>query len=415
MAHTVYFAEMGKIAVSLAVGLLIGLEREWAHKDVGLRTFALACLTGTLAWMIRPDLVIVSFLAMIVAAAFLNWRSLVKDRSLEMTTSVALLATHLLGILIGQGSYLLATAIGITMTFLLAWKAEMTKFATGLSLEELRSVILFGLLSFVIYPLLPPGYVDPWKLINLRAAWIAVIVISAIGFVNYILLRLYGMRGVQYTGFLGGLVNSTATVAEVGRRLDAEREGLSLTLLNSMLLSNAAMLLRNGAILAAFYPRGLLHGWLSVGLMMVVTFLLVFGRRRTDPVEPSGGVSLEFPFSLRQALAFGLLFLVISAGINLAERWIGTVGLYGIAFLGGLVSSASTSAALAILAAQGRATEVTAGMGVVLTSMASLIFHIPVARVASRSRRFAWQLAGRSFMILSAGLLGLAFERLWFR
>lgn len=415
MAQTLYLAEMGRITVSLAVGLLIGLEREWAHKDVGLRTFALACLTGTLAWMIRPDLVIVSFLAMVVAVVFLNWRSLVKDRSLEMTTSIALLATHLLGILIGQGSFLLATAIGITMTFLLAWKAEMTRFATALSLEELRSVVLFGLLSFVIYPLLPPGYVDRWKLINLRAAWVAVIVISAIGFVNYILLRLYGMRGVQYTGFLGGLVNSTATVAEVGRRLDVEKEGLSRSLLDTMLLSNAAMLLRNGAILAAFYPRGLLHGWLAVGLMMVVTFLLVFARRGTDPVEPSRGVSLEFPFSLRQALGFGFLFLVISAGINLAERWIGTAGLYGIAFLGGLVSSASTSAALAILAAQGRATEMTAGVSVVLTSMASLIFHIPVARLASRSGRFAWQLAGRSFVILFAGLLGLIVEWLWFR
>ena len=415
MAQTLYLAEMGRITVSLAVGLLIGLEREWAHKDVGLRTFALACLTGTLAWMIRPDLVIVSFLAMVVAVVFLNWRSLVKDRSLEMTTSIALLATHLLGILIGQGSFLLATAIGITMTFLLAWKAEMTRFATALSLEELRSVVLFGLLSFVIYPLLPPGYVDRWKLINLRAAWVAVIVISAIGFVNYILLRLYGMRGVQYTGFLGGLVNSTATVAEVGRRLDVEKEGLSRSLLDTMLLSNAAMLLRNGAILAAFYPRGLLHGWLAVGLMMVVTFLLVFARRGTDPVEPSRGVSLEFPFSLRQALGFGFLFLVISAGINLAERWIGTAGLYGIAFLGGLVSSASTSAALAILATQGRATEMTAGVSVVLTSMASLIFHIPVARLASRSGRFAWQLAGRSFVILFAGLLGLIVEWLWFR
>jgi hypothetical protein len=29
------------IGISLGIGLLIGLEREWAHKDVGLRTFAL--------------------------------------------------------------------------------------------------------------------------------------------------------------------------------------------------------------------------------------------------------------------------------------------------------------------------------------------------------------------------------------
>ncbi len=332
---TLYLSEVGRIALSLAVGLFIGLEREWAQKDVGLRTFALTCLTGTLAWMARPDLVLVSFSSVVVAVGFLNWRSLVRDRSLEMTTSMALLATHLVGILIGQGSSLLAIAIGIAMTFLLAWKAEMVRFATALSLEELRAVILFGLLSLVIYPVLPVGYVDPWRVVDLRAAWGAVIVISGIGFVNYVLLRLYRMRGVQYTGFLGGLVNSTATVAEVGRRLGGREVGGSATLVSAMLLSNAAMLLRNGAILAVFYPRGLLHGWLAVGLMMAVTVLLVFGRRMKGDGEPSGPISLEFPFSLRHALAFGLVFLVISAGINLAERWVGVVGLYGVAVLGG--------------------------------------------------------------------------------
>ena len=35
-----------KIAVALGVGLLVGLEREWAHKEVGARTFAITALLG---------------------------------------------------------------------------------------------------------------------------------------------------------------------------------------------------------------------------------------------------------------------------------------------------------------------------------------------------------------------------------
>jgi uncharacterized membrane protein (DUF4010 family) len=33
--------------------------------------------------------------------------------------------------------------------------------------------------------------------------------------VNYVLLRVYSSRGLIYTAILGGLVNSTATVAEL--------------------------------------------------------------------------------------------------------------------------------------------------------------------------------------------------------
>jgi uncharacterized membrane protein YhiD involved in acid resistance len=41
-----------KVAASASIGLLIGLEREWAHKDVGLRSFTIGALLGTLAWLV---------------------------------------------------------------------------------------------------------------------------------------------------------------------------------------------------------------------------------------------------------------------------------------------------------------------------------------------------------------------------
>jgi hypothetical protein len=101
----------------------------------------------------------------------------------------------------------------------LAWKLELQKFAGGLTLEEIRSAVLLGLLGFVIYPVIPDRFVDPWQLINPRAAWVIVIVIAGFGFANYVLLKLYGTRGVYLSAFLGGLVNSTAAAAELARPL----------------------------------------------------------------------------------------------------------------------------------------------------------------------------------------------------
>jgi uncharacterized membrane protein (DUF4010 family) len=70
--------------------------------------------------------------------------------------------------------------------------------------------VLLGLLGLVVYPILPDRFVDRWELVDPRQTWITVIVIAGIGFVNYVLLKVYGTRGVYMSGFLGGFVNSSA-------------------------------------------------------------------------------------------------------------------------------------------------------------------------------------------------------------
>jgi hypothetical protein len=77
--------------------------------------------------------------------------------------------------------------------------------------------VLLGLIGFVIYPAIPKRYMDSWPLFNPGDAWMSVIAIAAIGFINYVLLRMYGTR--PFLGpIFGGLVNSSATVAELGAR-----------------------------------------------------------------------------------------------------------------------------------------------------------------------------------------------------
>src|SRR5258706_12794766 len=103
------------------------------------------------------------------------------------------------------------------MTLLLAWKVELHRFAGGLQPTEIRSAVLVGLLGLVIYPLLPDRFIDKWELINPRQTWITVIVIAGIGFVNYVLLKIYGTRGMYVSGFLGGFVNSSAAAVELAK------------------------------------------------------------------------------------------------------------------------------------------------------------------------------------------------------
>jgi uncharacterized membrane protein (DUF4010 family) len=188
------------------------------------------------------------------------------------------------------------------MTMLLAWKVELRRFAGGLQPAEIRSAVLLGLLGLVVYPILPDRFIDKWELVNPRQAWITVIVIAGIGFVNYVLLKVYGTRGVYVSGFLGGFVNSSAAAVELARPLGAGNTSSGVAVA-ALLLTIVAMFARNLLILALFSPKAVLT---AVGPNFAMTVLaLIFVRRERAGMENRAGeIHLESPVSLKRVLTF---------------------------------------------------------------------------------------------------------------
>jgi len=332
-----------KIAITLGVGLLVGFEREWAHKEVGVRTFSLTALLGTLATLGSGQFALVSLIGIIVLAAFINWRSLLAERSLEMTTSVALIITFLLGVLVGQGHLFTPVASSILMTMLLAWKTELQQFAGGLTTVEIRGAVLLGLIGFVIYPLLPNRFVDKWQLLNPRQSWMIIIIVAGLGFLNYVLLRLFANRGLYYTAALGGLVNSTATVAELSRLLTGEARGMTIAL---VLITSVAMFLRNLMILAIFAPGAVPIA--APPILAMTAFAAFFAwRKREIAIGDVTRLQVSSPVSLRYVLKFGGLFLLMEIIGTIGARYLGKYGFLALSLLGGTVSSPSSTAAAA--------------------------------------------------------------------
>jgi uncharacterized membrane protein YhiD involved in acid resistance len=92
-----------KLAVAIAIGLVIGFERQWSQKDFGVRTFSCTALLGALTALISPSMMLAGMAATIMLAARLNVRDIIASRSVEGTTSVALVVTFVLGVLVGAG------------------------------------------------------------------------------------------------------------------------------------------------------------------------------------------------------------------------------------------------------------------------------------------------------------------------
>jgi len=91
----------------------------------------------------------------------------------------------------------------------------------------------------------------------------------------------------------------------------------------------------------------------------------------------------------------------------------GGAGFLALSLLGGLISSASTTASAAALAANGTISPATAGSAVVLTSMASALASLPVVYVQTRGVRLFRTLATSTGVVVALGLSVFAIRQAW--
>jgi uncharacterized membrane protein (DUF4010 family) len=338
-----------KIVASAGIGLLIGLEREWAHKEAGVRSFTIAALLGTLSWLVSPTIASVEVGVVVIIILFVNLFSLLKNHPLEITTSLALATTNVLGLLVGMGAFFLAFTCAILVAALLSWKTELVAFTSKLTVSEIRGTLLLGFVTAVVYPLLPNSPVDPWQLVNPRNVWLTVIIVSGLSFVNYVLLRQLGTRGMRYSALLGGLVNSAAMSALLGKELKEDPE-TATTVASNFLLSDMAMIIRDSVLVVIFsWPLGLQASAVPVMVLFTMvlaagaTVLLVVLRSEKKRQQAPQKLPLYSPLSLSAVLTFGLLFLSLTVVSGLGQKFFGAVGFVAIVVIGALASTAASA------------------------------------------------------------------------
>ncbi|MEY7850204.1 MgtC/SapB family protein [Natrarchaeobius sp. A-rgal3] len=375
---------VANLVIATLLGLFLGLEREWSQKTAGIRTFALISLLGAVFVIVDYDgLLLIGGVLIIAHAVLLAVRTFLQEEheGLSLTTSVSMLVAYSIGVLVGLEFYIEGVTVAVMSSLLLVLKRELHEFAWGLSKEEVRSATEFVVLAFVIYPLLPDETMGPWNAIQPRVIWILVIAISAIGFVNYILVKRYEGRGIAFTGFFGGLVNSTAVIAEMAKRAtrDPSLTGLAV---GAILLANAAMALRNAFVVAVFIPSEIVTVGLPLGAIAVTGVLL-------SMVTSDWGADLETdlqsPFSLRNALTFGGLFLVVLLASAGAQEFLGAGGFIATTFFAGLVSSGTAATTAVTLVSTGQITPETGVLGVIAGTTASISVKVFFAATIERS------------------------------
>jgi uncharacterized membrane protein (DUF4010 family) len=152
----------------------------------------------------------------------------------------------------------------------------------------------------------------------------------------------------------------------------------------ALLLTILAMFGRNLVILAIFSPAAVATAAAPL-IVMAVGALVLVRRSWAQAGDRATEIHLDLPVSMGHVLNFAALFLVIQVVSTLGERHLGKFGFLGVSILGGLVSSASTTAAAANMVAHGQLAPQLAGTGVVLASLASALINLPIIRRQAKS------------------------------
>lgn len=366
---------------SLAIGLLIGLERERnPSAKAGLRTFALVAMFGTLSALLStrldtPWLLIAGLLAVagMIIAAYHNKPVEADDPG--TTTVIALLLCYGLGAMIWYGFAELAVMLAIAVTALLYFKPELRGMSQRLTRSDLVAVLQFSVLTFIVLPILPDQNYGPYDALNPHQAWLMVVLISGISLAGYTALHVVGTRyGAPLLGFLGGLVSSTATTLLYAKN-SKSNPAMSQLAASIIVIASMVVLLRL-LVLSAVVAYDALAGLLPAlaGGFLFGLVVALYNWRRMDRATNLNIPETSNPAELRTALGFGLLYVIVLLGAAWMQDFAGSRGLYVVALVSGLTDVDAITLSSLRLFNLGQLSQHQAATSITLAFVANLAF-----------------------------------------
>lgn len=398
------------MAASVAIGLLVGIERGWRYRSraegqriAGVRTFTLLGLVGGLAGLASSReaqavaAVILAAAAALLALAHLH--SIRESGTTDSTSAVAALVVLALSYFAGSGLSGPALAGGALVTLVLAVRNQVHGVLDRLDEEDVRALARFSVIALAVLPFLPEGPIGPYDAWNPRLLWWVVILVTGFSFLGYVANRLFGARhGTIATALIGGAYSSTAVTQSLAQRLGSGAGGGSETA--GIALASAVMYGRVMLLVALIAPRLLMPFLMLVVPAFLVAwvagFWLLRGKQNVDgPVEPGN------PIALIPALGFLLFVALAAVGARWAETQFGQEGIAGLLLIMGTMDVDA-----AIVTAGGLGPKVIAAdlaalalAGTILANMAVKL-GVTLVYAKSKGRRAALALAASMAMLL---------------
>lgn len=406
-----------QLGLSLAIGLLVGLERGWRERDTpeggraaGIRTYGISGLVGGVvaalsASLDAPSILIAGFLTFTAVFAWYKARESLHDEDYSVTGIIAALGVFALGALAVVGDQRAAAAGGAALAAVLASRELLHGLLRRISWIELRSALVLAVMTAIILPLLPDRAVDPWGGFNPRQVWLFTVLTAAISFLGYIAVRALGTtRGALVSGLAGALISSTAVTLSLARTAKTGTNPLPLA--GAAILAAGVSVIRVTAIVAIVTPSVLGVAGLAIlaaigGFAACGVFLLI----SRHSVSSEGAQPARNPFEIGPLVLFAALFAVVST-VSAALSIGSSSGMVATSAISGIFDiDVAVLSALRLLGQP--ATMEAVGHAVLLALATNAIGRLTVAAVAGPVR-FWLPLAGATVVAIALGYAAFA-------
>jgi uncharacterized membrane protein (DUF4010 family) len=427
--------------LAIMMGAFIGVQREMKLQKnnfvdfAGFRTFTFISLLGFVIGYLSfeiledPNLIVFSTIGFFILVA-ISYQTLSRKfkNYVSETSQIVAILTYLIGILLSLGSdyYYLAVVLTVIVASFLVLGNQLHAFAKRISIKEVYATMKFALISAIILPILPNKNYGPldfemlkiyllehfteetliqFTIFNPYQIWFLVVVISAITYIGYILIKTIGAnKGLLLTGILGGVVSSTALTSSFA--IDSKRlKSLSTPLGIGIVIACSIMFFR--VILEVMIVNPSLVGEVFfvslMGFTGIIISLILLSKNKESQVTK---MRMESPFTLKPALIFVSLFTIIIFFTQLLTTIFGNSGLYFIALFSGFLDVDAITLTLSKMALENTISNSTAASGIFIAAVSNTVFKGGIAYYLGTSQ-LSKLVIYSFFVILFVGLLSL--------
>lgn len=315
----VLFLWHGGLAVCLA--FLVGLEFHKYQRTEGqglgfgtARTLTLIGLLGFLLHALDPSglLYALGFTVLSLWLALFYRQRLDSDYASLMAPIVGV-SVYVLGLLAANSPPWFVAGYAVFLVFMLGAKPRIRSIADTLPGDEIATVVKFVIMTGIILPLLPDRQVAAFVPVTFRQTWVAVVAVSGISYLSYV-LQTYVLKssGVLAAGLLGGLYSSTATTFVLSNEARGAPDSRSVS--PALMLATAMMYVRLLVLAALLAPISIarLAPPFTVAALSTIAAALVLARIRPQTEGNSRPAPDNHPLEFQVALLFAVLFVVFA-------------------------------------------------------------------------------------------------------
>ena len=367
-----------KLLIALAVGAAIGLEREIHQKKdhhknrsgelIGLRTLSMTTLLGAISGIIGLKY---PSLSIILASAFclmiiINYAiSSYISKDTGVTTGLAALMSFVIGFLIAVEivPMTIVLSLAVVIMLILAYKDKVKDIVEELHTRDLKALISYGIIAIIILPFLPNAsfslssipHLGPilfkygvtlhgWgnlEIINPFRTWLIVAIITGVNYLGYVIEKMFGKgRGLYISSLIGGFVSSTATTQSLAVQSltdKSENKYVSAALLSTFASYFSLFILIlpfNLDFTAEILPIFII----LIGSFGIAGWIFYQLSAKEYRLKPDSETEKAI-FSIKPAIIFAALFLVVKIISSFSLQIFGNSGFYiasGLAGFAGL-------------------------------------------------------------------------------